>query len=80
MPLVDDQDVIEAFLANGAYPAFRECIRPRSLIRGFYNFDPLRSENGIEGCGELLVVVADEVGLVLQILPPVPRSADEPVG
>ena len=65
MPFVDDQDMIETLSANGADPAFRECIRLRSLIRGFYKFDPLRSENGIEGCRELLVVVADEIGFVL---------------
>ena len=42
MPFVEDEQLVEALPADGAYPAFRVGIGVRSANRGMDHFDVLR--------------------------------------
>ncbi len=67
--LVDDQDAVEQFAADGSDEALGDCVRPRRPHWRLDDPDIDRGEHGIEGGGELGVAVADEepeapIGLV----------------
>ena len=66
-----DQEVVEAFPAQGADEAFRDRIRPRCSYRGADDADIGASEDGVERGGELAVPVADQepelVGAVAEV-------------
>ncbi len=57
----DDQQVVEAFAADRADPTFREGVGVRRLDRGQDHGRADRSEDVIEGRGELRVPVANQV-------------------
>ena len=69
--MVDDQDVVEAFAADGADEAFGDRVRPRCPHRGPDDPDVGAGEDGVEGGGELGVAVADQepepVGAVVEV-------------
>ena len=58
--LVDDQDAVEQFAADGSDEALGDRVRPRRLRWRLDDPDIDRGEHGIEGGGELGVAVADE--------------------
>jgi hypothetical protein len=60
MGLVDDQDVVEEFAADGADEAFGDGVGPRCLHGRPDDLDAARGEDGVEGRGELGVAIADE--------------------
>ena len=55
-----DQDVIEAFPAQGADEPFRDRVRPGRPGRGADDADVGTGEDGVKGRGELAVSVADQ--------------------
>jgi hypothetical protein len=55
-----DEDVVEAFAAKGADPAFRDRVRPGSLRRCPDDADVGGVDHGVEGLGELGVAVSDQ--------------------
>jgi len=55
-----DQEVVEAFLAQGADEAFRDRVRPWCPYRGADDPDVGTGEDRVEGGGELAVPVADQ--------------------
>ena len=55
MSLVDDQDGVEEFAADGADESFGDGVGPRRPHRRPDDLDVDGSEDGIEGDGELLV-------------------------
>ena len=67
----DDQEVVEAFAAQGADEAFCDRVRPGCPDRGVDDADVGAGEHGVERCGELAVPVADQepepVGAVAEI-------------
>src|SRR4051812_2331036 len=67
----DDQEVVEAFTAQGADETFRDRIRPGCPDRGVDDADVGAGEYGVEGGGELAVPVADQepepVGAVAEV-------------
>ena len=67
----DDQEVVEAFPAQGADEAFGDRVRPGCPDRGADDADVGGGEDGVEGCGELAVSVADQeselVGVVSEV-------------
>ena len=56
----DDQEVVEAFSAQGADEAFRDRVRPRCPDRGADDPHVSTDEDGVERGGELAVPVADQ--------------------
>jgi hypothetical protein len=60
MGLVDVQDVVEEFAADGADEAFGDGVGPRCLHGRPDDLDAARGEDGVEGRGELGVAIADE--------------------
>ncbi len=58
--LVGDQDSVGALGAHVADEPFDVAVRPRSLARDFNYVDAFGSEDGIEGVGELGVLVLDQ--------------------
>ena len=56
----DDQQVIEAFPAQGADEAFGDRVRPGCPDRGADDPDVGVGEHGVEGGGERAVSVADQ--------------------
>src|SRR6185503_3904003 len=66
-----DEEVVEAFPAQGADEAFRDRVRARRPYRGADDADVGAGEDGVEGGGELAVPVADQepkpVGAVAEI-------------
>ena len=66
-----DQEVVEAFPAQGADEAFRDRVRPRCPDRGADDPDVGAGEDGVERGGELAVPVADQepepVGAVAEV-------------
>ena len=58
--LVDDQETVEEFAADGADEAFGDRVGPRGLHRRPNDADVERGEDGVERGGELGVAVADE--------------------
>jgi hypothetical protein len=55
-----DQEVVEAFAAQGADPAFRDRVRSRRSYRSADDADVGAGEHNVEGGGELAVPVADQ--------------------
>jgi hypothetical protein len=55
-----DQEVVEAFAAQGADPAFRDRVRSWCPYRGADDADVGAGEHGVEGGGELGISVADQ--------------------
>ena len=55
-----DQEVVEAFSAQGADEALCDRVRPRCPDRGADDPDAGAGEDGVEGGGELGVPVADQ--------------------
>ena len=66
-----DQEVVEAFPAQGADEAFGDRVRPRCPDRGADDPDVGAGEDGVERGGELAVPVADQepepVGAVAEV-------------
>ena len=66
-----DQDVIEAFPAQGADEPFRDRVRPGRSDRGAYDPQVGAGEDGVERGGELAVPVADQepepVGAIAEV-------------
>ena len=60
MALVDDQDAVEEFAADGADEAFGDRVRPRRSHRCSDDRGVDGGEHGVEGGGELAVAVADQ--------------------
>ena len=60
MSLVDDQEAVEEFAAEGADEAFGDRVRPRCPHWRLDDPDVDRGEDGVEGGGELGVAVADK--------------------
>ena len=60
MALVDDQEAVEEFAADGADEAFGDRVRLRCPHRRRDDSDVDGGEDGVEGGGELGVAVADE--------------------
>ena len=60
MSLVDDQDAVEEFAADGADEAFGDRVGPRRAHRCPDDLDVDGGEDGVEGRGELGVAVADQ--------------------
>ena len=58
--LVDDQDAVEEFAADGADEAFGDGVGPRRPHRCLDDPDVDGGEDGVEGGGELGVAVPDE--------------------
>jgi hypothetical protein len=58
--LVDDQNPVEQFAADGADEAFRDRVRPRCAHRRLDDLDVDGGEHGVEGGGEFAVAVADQ--------------------
>jgi hypothetical protein len=58
--LVDDQETVEEFAAEGADEAFGDGVGPRSSHRRLDDLDVGRGEHGVEGRGERGVAVADQ--------------------
>ena len=56
-----DQDVVEAFAAEGADPAFGDGIRAGCSNWGAQDTDVGAGEHGVEGGGELGIAVAGEL-------------------
>jgi hypothetical protein len=55
-----DQEMVEAFAAQGADPAFRDGVGSRCSYRGADDGDVGAGEHGVEGGGELAVAIADQ--------------------
>jgi hypothetical protein len=55
-----DEDVVEAFAAQGADPALRDRVRPGSLRRRLEDADSVCVEDVVDGSGELGVAIADQ--------------------
>jgi hypothetical protein len=60
VPAVDDQYPVEQFAADGADPAFGDCVCLRGSHRGAQDADAFAGEYGIEDIGEFAVAVADQ--------------------
>ncbi len=60
MPLIDDEEVIEALLANTAYPTLGESVRVGCLEGRQECIDPLSGEHRVKGAGEFGVMVVDQ--------------------
>src|SRR5689334_19653170 len=60
MPLVHDQDAVEEFAADGADEPFGDRVGPRRPHRRPEDANVGGGEDGVEGCGELGVPIADE--------------------
>ena len=60
MSLVDDQDAVEEFAADGADEAFGDGVGPRRPHGRLDDRDVDGGEDGVEGGGELGVAIADE--------------------
>jgi hypothetical protein len=56
----DDEDAIEAFVADGSHPALSERVRLRSFNRSPDHLDPLSREDLVEGAAELRVAIMDQ--------------------
>jgi hypothetical protein len=69
--LSGDQEVVEAFPAQGSDEAFCDRVRPWRLDRGADDLDVGAGEDGVEGGCELAVSVADQesepVGTVAEV-------------
>jgi len=61
MPFVDGNQLIKAFLWDGANPASRISIGIRSTNRCANHLDVLCSKDLIKGCGELGVPIMEQV-------------------
>ncbi len=59
VPRSSDQEMIEAFTAEGADPALGDRVRPWCSNRGADGADVGAGEHGVEGGGEVGVPVAD---------------------
>src|SRR5438034_5154741 len=57
--LIDDQQPVEEFPAEGADDPLADCVRSGRLRGAGENSDPLRGEHGVEGAGELACAVPD---------------------
>jgi len=62
----EDEDVVEALPANGAYPALRERVRLRRPDGGLHDRQSFGSEDLVEATGELGVSISDEGVPVLE--------------
>jgi hypothetical protein len=60
VPLVDDQQTVEKFAADGADEAFGDRVGPRCPHRRLDDPDVNRGEHRVEGGGELRVAIRDE--------------------
>jgi hypothetical protein len=60
VPLIDDQEAVEEFAAQGADEAFGDGVGPRSSYRCLNDLDVARGEHAVERRGELGVTVADQ--------------------
>ena len=60
MPLPEDQEPVEAFLANGANPSLSESICVWCSNRGADDRDILRREDGVKARRELGITVVDQ--------------------
>jgi len=58
--LIDDEDAVEEFATDGADEAFGDGVGPRRPHRRFDDGDVDGPQDGIEGCCELGVAIADE--------------------
>ncbi len=56
-----DQDPVEAVPADGADPAFGECVCLRRTERGADDLDALASEDVVKGAAELTVAIMYQV-------------------
>jgi len=56
----DDEEVIEALLADGPHEPLGESVRPRRGDRGSKGLNPDGGKHRVESCGELGVAIADE--------------------
>jgi len=61
LPLMQDQQVIEAFLPHTPQEPLTDGIGSRGVIRGFENFDVTRLCNPREAHPKLAIVITDEV-------------------
>ena len=59
--LTEDQQMIEALLADRANPALRKSIGIGSLPRREHDRDPFRLKHSVEGRGKLRVSVMDQI-------------------
>ena len=55
-----DEEVVQAFAAERADPAFRDGVRSGCPCRGAEDADVGTGEHRVEGCGELAAAVADQ--------------------
>jgi len=78
----DDQQVVEAFAAQGADPAFRNGVRSRRPHRSAEDADVGAGERRVEGGGELAVPIADQepkpAGVVAEVHQQVARLLGDP--
>src|SRR5262245_27869814 len=78
-----DQEVVEAFPAQGADEPFRDRVRPWCSYRGADDADVGGGEYGVERGGELAVSVADQepelVGAVAEVHEQVAGLLGDPV-
>ena len=56
----EDEDAIEAVIADGPHPALSERVRVRCLHRSPDHIDPLGAEDVVEGAAELRVAIMDQ--------------------
>jgi hypothetical protein len=61
MMRTDDEEMVEAFPADGAHPSLGEGVRVRRSHRGADDLGADRAPHVVEGPGELGVTVADQV-------------------
>ena len=61
MPIVDDDEKVEALLTDRPNPAFCISIGVRSANRCVDHFDVLRSKDAIKGGSELCVPIMEQV-------------------
>ena len=60
MVLIDDQQPVEEFAAQGAGDPFADRVRPRGLRWAGENPDAIRREHGVERAGELACAIPDQ--------------------
>jgi hypothetical protein len=61
LPLMQDEQIVEALTSHTAQEAFADRIRSRSVIRRFENLDATRLGNALEGHAKLGIVISDEI-------------------
>lgn len=61
MPFIEEDDLIQTFLAHRSHPPFSERIRIRRLVWNVNNLDPFCFKYGVKRHWKLLVMIMNQI-------------------